>query len=83
MKASIVSIGNSKGIRIPKPYLEDLQIGKEVDIHIENKSIIIQPIKNNPRADWAKNFKKMSETGDDKLLISDSLDLDTMDHEWK
>jgi antitoxin MazE len=83
MKASIISIGNSKGIRIPKPYLEELQIEKEVDIHIENKSIIIQPLKNTPRADWAQNFKKMTESGDDKLLISDSLDLDTMDPEWK
>ena len=83
MKASIISIGNSKGIRIPKTYLDELQIEKEVDIHIENKTIIIQPVKNNPRASWAQNFKKMSESGDDKLLISDALDLDTMDLEWK
>jgi antitoxin MazE len=83
MKASIVSIGNSKGIRIPKTYLDELQIGKEVDMHIEDKSIVIQAVKNIPRSDWAQNFKKMAESGDDKLLISDSIDLNIMDHEWK
>ena len=83
MKASVISIGNSKGIRIPKTYVDELQIGKEVDIHIENRSIIIQPIENKPRANWGQNFKKMAEFGEDELLISDSIDLDTMDHEWK
>jgi antitoxin MazE len=83
MKASIISIGNSKGIRIPKTYLDELKIGKEVDIHIENKSLIIQPIKNKTRANWEQSFKKMAEFGEDKLLISDSIDLDELDHEWK
>ena len=83
MKASVIAIGNSKGIRIPKTYLDELDIGKEVDIHIENNSLIIEPIKNKPRSKWAKEFEKMGKSKDDTLLISDSIDLDKMDDEWK
>jgi antitoxin MazE len=32
MKASIITIGNSKGIRIPKPLLEESGLSGDVDI---------------------------------------------------
>ena len=35
MKASIVPIGNSKGIRIPKILLQECCIGKEVDLEVK------------------------------------------------
>ncbi|MCH5434723.1 AbrB/MazE/SpoVT family DNA-binding domain-containing protein, partial [Leptospira interrogans serovar Canicola] len=36
MKASVVKIGNSKGIRIPKAVLEECHIEEEVDLLIDN-----------------------------------------------
>lgn len=32
MKAAIITIGNSKGVRIPKPLLEESGLGKDVEI---------------------------------------------------
>ena len=82
MKASIVPIGNSKGVRIPRALLDLCQIKTEVDLEVKGKTLVIRPIKSHPRAGWAKAFKAMHEQGDDQLVIDDSLDLDIEDWEW-
>ena len=82
MRATIVPIGNSKGIRIPKKILEECQIEKEVFLEVKNKSIIIKPVKAEPRKDWETSFKKMRELNDDRLIIDDNIDLDMAGWEW-
>ncbi|MCL1878077.1 MAG: AbrB/MazE/SpoVT family DNA-binding domain-containing protein [Defluviitaleaceae bacterium] len=44
MTTAIVKWGNSRGIRLPKPFLEsmDLKENDTVDIHTEDNRIIIQ-----------------------------------------
>ncbi|MBI5185266.1 MAG: AbrB/MazE/SpoVT family DNA-binding domain-containing protein [Nitrospinae bacterium] len=82
MKANIVSIGNSRGIRIPKSILEHCQIEKEVDLEVEGNKIIIFPSKEQPRKDWDKAFCEMAERGEDKLLIPDDVDMEFKEWEW-
>jgi antitoxin MazE len=77
MRARIVKIGNSQGIRIPKPLLEQLKINEDVDIEIESNQIIIRPV-SNPRAGWAGVFRKMAENGDDVLIEGEQ----TITHSW-
>lgn len=83
MRVSIVPIGNSKGIRIPKPILQQCHIGKSVDLEIIDNRIIIKPFKGEPRKNWEQAFKKMSENNEDKLLIGDKINLDMGGWEWK
>jgi antitoxin component of MazEF toxin-antitoxin module len=45
MKASIISIGNSKGIRIPKPLLEESGFDRYVEIKAKRGEIKILPFK--------------------------------------
>lgn len=45
MKATIIKIGNSRGIRIPKMLLEESNIGTDVDVNLRNGNIIISPKK--------------------------------------
>jgi antitoxin MazE len=45
MKASIITIGNSKGIRIPKPLLEESGLYKTVEIKAKKGEIRITPAK--------------------------------------
>jgi len=68
MEATIVKIGNSKGIRIPSNILSELNLNEndKVVIMIENNMILIKPYK--PRYNWAEAFKKMNENGDDELI---------------
>ena len=82
MRTSIVQIGNSKGIRIPKAILEQCHIEKEVQLEIENNAIIIKPYKRKPRKEWEKYFKKMRANNDDKLIIDDNIDIEMENWDW-
>jgi antitoxin MazE len=67
VKTRIVRIGNSKGIRIPKPLLEQTGLKSEVEISVRNGSLLIKPALK-ARAGWADAFRQMAERGDDALL---------------
>lgn len=85
MKTRIVPIGNSQGIRIPKPLLEQTGLSGEVEISAENGSLVIRPLKT-PRANWSAAFQKMARRGDDVLLdeATPSLcDWDEGQWEWR
>ena len=82
VKAAIVPIGNSKGIRIPKPILEHCHIKKEVILETEGHNIIIKPVRKKARGNWDQAFRKMSEKKDDSLVIDDSIDLHIGKWEW-
>ncbi len=82
MLISLVQVGNSKGIRLPKSILDQCHIEDKLEMEVANNEIILKPIKNKARDKWAEKFKKMSENGDDELLINDGLDLSDKDWEW-
>ena len=67
MKATITKIGNSKGIRIPKPILEQCDLKDEVELEVRNHELIIRS-SYSPRHNWEQAFRKMAERGDDVLL---------------
>ncbi len=71
MKSRIVKIGNSRGIRIPKPLIEETGLGEEVEIQVEGNRLIIAPA-GRSRADWATCFRKMAQMGDDALVDGDA-----------
>ena len=77
MRARVIKIGNSKGLRIPKPILEQTGIMDDVEIEVEKNQIIIRPVKD-VREGWDDAFKLMSQKGDDKLIIED----DNISHSW-
>jgi len=83
MRARIVKIGNSQGIRIPKPILEQSGITEDVDIEVENNQIIIRPLLK-PRTGWDKAFRDMAENGDDMLIGADEPISNSWDEtEWQ
>jgi antitoxin MazE len=82
MLVSIVKIGNSKGIRLPKAIIDQCSIDDKVDLEVKNNEIILKAIKKKPREGWNQKFKMMAENGDDKLSISDSIDIDMKNWEW-
>ncbi len=67
MKTRIVRIGNSQGIRIPKPLLEQSGLTDEVELEVEKGAIVIRR-SGKPREGWAIAFQVMAEKGDDALL---------------
>ena len=67
MRARIVRIGNSQGIRIPKPLLDQTGIMDDVELEVDKTQIIIRPI-TNPRSGWDDAFKAMGKDGHDTLI---------------
>ena len=85
MRASVVAIGNSRGIRIPKPVLEACRIADEVEMTVTRGRIVlraIMPTTGNPRAGWAEAFSKMAGAGDDRLLMDETVDAEVKDWKW-
>ena len=70
MKARIIKIGNSQGIRIPKVLLEQSGLGEEVELEVQDAQIIIHAA-GGPRQGWDEVFHAMAAQGDDQLLDGD------------
>ena len=82
MKVSVVQIGNSKGIRIPKAVLEQCNIENEVDLEVNDGKIILEPTAHKPRKGWDEQFAAMADNQEDRLLVDDLLDADIEEWEW-
>ena len=81
MRANLIRIGNSRGIRIPKPLLEQAGLGGKVELLVEKGRLVIRPDRS-PRQGWEEAFAAMAERGDDGVLpgrIANAFDRD----EWK
>jgi len=67
MKTRLVRIGNSRGVRLPKPLIEQAGLADEVELQLRGKTIVIagRPV---PRAGWAEAARKLHEQGGDHLL---------------
>lgn len=81
METSIIKIGNSKGLRLSKTILEKYNIKDKVELILEKGQIVLRPI-DSPRKNWDREFKKMGENGDDKLLINDVFEDENLE-EWR
>ncbi len=67
MKARLVQIGNSRGIRLPKPLIEEAGLSDEVELRVREGSIVILPARS-PRSGWAEAARALRERGEDPLL---------------
>ena len=83
MKANIIPIGNSQGIRIPKVLLEQTRLGKEVELEVMDQKIVIRPV-THPRQGWDQKFKHPAEKNEDRLILEDTLIENQFDRdEWE
>ena len=80
MLASVVQIGNSRGIKLPKNILRKLSIEDAVEMLVQGDELIIKSAERKPRQGWDKAFAKMSKAKADTLLLPDSID--SLDFEW-
>ncbi len=67
IKTRLVKIGNSQGVRIPKLVIDQLNLTTDVELEVQADHLIVRP-SSRPRTDWAEQFRRMAEHGDDVLL---------------
>lgn len=90
MKASIIQIGNSQGVRIPKVLLEQLKFKKSVELEVLPEGLLLRPSDENenlmPRLGWAEMFAAaiLSEGNDENEFAEwDQTTLTSFDkNEW-
>ena len=78
MKTKLIRIGNSQGVRIPKPLIEESGLSEEIEMILRDNEIVLRSAEE-IRKDWDEAFEEMAQKGDDKLL--DQKDIERP-HEW-
>ena len=80
-RTRIVRIGNSRGVRIPKVWLEQLDLGEEVELSVHADRLVIRSA-HRRRHGWDEQFRAMHEQGEDRTV--DEFPQSIWDvHEWE
>ena len=80
MKTNIVTIGNSRGVRIPKILLEQSKLSGEVELEVRGESIVILPSKKT-RENWEEAFLKAA--GEDEEIVGGDVQNRFDEEEWE
>jgi antitoxin MazE len=67
MKARLIRIGNSRGVRLPRPLIEEAGLADEVELQAREGEIVIRRVKS-AREGWAEAARRLREQGEDELL---------------
>lgn len=82
MKARLVRIGNSRGVRLPKPLIEEAGLSDAVELLVRDGAIVIASAQL-PRSSWALAAKRLRQRGKDRLLDPPSTTrFDEEEWEW-
>jgi antitoxin MazE len=67
MRSRLIRIGNSRGVRLPKPLIEEAGLQEEVELQVREGAVVIRACRE-PRAGWADAARQMRDRGHDRLL---------------
>jgi len=81
---TLIRIGNSQGVRIPKAIIEQAQLNdKELEFKIIDDGLLIQPLKK-PREGWKKQFEKVQLVNNSNEIDKEWLDAPLVeDEKWE
>jgi len=84
---SLIKIGNSQGIRIPKPLIQQAHLeDSDLELEVLENGLLIKPIKNRQRESWKKNIEEVlshHKDMEDEGYLKDFLnDNDLEEYEW-
>lgn len=83
MRTTIRKIGNSQWVLIPKPMLVETGLEVEVDISVENGTIVLRPIRDHqPRAGWVDAAREIAAQGDDAPVWPEFANAEDADLTW-
>jgi antitoxin MazE len=67
MRTRLIRIGNSRGVRLPKPLIEEAGLQDEVELRVQEGVVVIAPSAK-AREGWAQAARRLRERGEDRLL---------------
>ncbi len=81
---TLIRIGNSQGVRIPKAIIEQAQLNeKELEFKVLDEGLLIKPARKY-RQGWQKQFEKFIKTQKEDELDQEWLDASLVeDEDWE
>jgi antitoxin MazE len=80
MRLELTRIGNSRGIRIPKPLIAQCGLGDVVEVRVTPEGLVIAPHRA-PREGWKETFAT-SRSGEREMLLDGVPPNAFDDEEW-
>ena len=85
--ASLIKIGNSQGIRLPKAIIKQAHLENvNLEFEVLESGLLIKPVNNTGRETWDENIQTVlaaNKGKTDEALLEDLLnDSDLDDYEW-
>jgi antitoxin MazE len=82
----LIKIGNSQGVRIPKPLLQQAKLENvELEFVLVEEGLLVAPVRKKPRQDWAERITQALAAHGDEGVDAEWLAaplVDDEDWEW-
>jgi antitoxin MazE len=82
MLTTIRRLGNSQGILIPKPLLQQVGLVDQAEMLVEGDALVLRRPKRMPREGWAEACKEMAARGEDALVLPEFANEGDVDLKW-
>lgn len=84
MRVALRKLGNSSGVIIPKPLLDEMGIGvgDAIEMTCEQGRLLLAPLPRAVRADWAAASKALADADDDALAWPEFGNVGDPDLSW-
>ena len=77
MQTALRQIGNSRGVIIPAPIIEQLNLDQPIEMLVQDGALLIKPSEN-PRAGWFEGYDPLN----DDQPLANMVDLETEQEDW-
>lgn len=83
----LIKIGNSQGVRIPKPIIKQARLeGAEIEFEVREEGLLLKPVRQKPRQNWQEQIEetlsKKKGQKDEGFLEAFLNDEDLEEWEW-
>ncbi len=82
MLTTIRKMGNSQGVLIPKPLLQQVGLADQAEMRVEGDALVLRRPKTAPRTGWAEASRRLAEAGDDALVLPEFANEEDAELQW-
>jgi antitoxin MazE len=82
MITTIRRIGNSQGVLISKPLLQQLGLEDQAEMRVEGDALVLRCLKSAACSGWAEASRKVTAASDDALVLPEFANESDADLKW-
>ncbi len=84
--ATLIKIGNSQGIRIPKPIIKQANLENvEIEFEVTKDGLLLKPVRKSIRQNWEEDIKKTlskNQNRKDEGIVQEFIEEELESWEW-